>query len=464
MDESELEARLRRRLHERFDGRDAPSELRAAVVATTAARPSATRWRATLDFLFSGSRQLLAAVAVVVVVVIVGIALTGRESSTGIPSISPSPNVSLFPSSTPPASPPPSTVSAEPTGPLASVPAISRTAWSGLSLAQLTSAPEVSMVVPWARGYVAIEDSSSAGQLGAWLSRDGRTWVQLPAGTFGLDDPTHDTFVIGGAACGNGVLIVGEDASGNETLWISSDGDTWRQEALPGTFSQVRETFIAGSQAGAILAGENGPAVDVTTDCSTWRRVDLSGPATTQISAIAVFGTGYVALDSSSPAAGSQPHAWWSSDGINWSEATVHVAKGDDFSSVWAGAGGLLAESHLGGAPGLDSLWSSTDGHAWTKNGPADPFGVRLSGEGVGDPAGSIVGDGTRFLAFGFPGDDQTTSFEFLASPDGAQWTPLTLQGDVPSRLADARWGFLMRDGVLISGDAGTWFGTAVTK
>ena len=465
MDESELEARLRRRFHERFDGQHASSELRNAVTASMVEQPARPRRGANPGSLFAGSRQLLAAVAVLVVVVIVAIALTGRDSSVGVPVPSARPTYSPLPSSTAPTSSSPAATPGAPTPPLASVPPVSTTAWTAVNFAQLTEAPEVSMVVPWAGGYVAIQGSNSTGPLGTWVSRDGRAWVQLPAATFGLDDPSHNTSVTGGTACGSGVLVASEDANGNGTLWFSTDGLNWRQDALPGTLKQVRPTtFIAGSPAGAVIAGESGPALDVTTDCSTWRRVDLSGPASTQISALAVFGTGYVALDASSQAPGSQPRAWWSSDGITWSVANVKVAPGDDFESVWTGVSGLLAESHLGGAPGLDSLWSSTDGHAWTKNGGADPFGVRISGEGVGDPAGAIVGDASRFLAFGFPGDDEAMPYEYLASADGLHWTRLAVDGDQPTGPPGAWQVFLMRDGVLVSGDAGTWFGTAIAK
>jgi hypothetical protein len=465
MDDSELEARLRRRLHERFDGHRAPSELRASVTAGMAAKPVAARRRVAFDFLFAGSRQLLAAVAVVVVVVIVAIALTGRDGSVGVPLVSPSPSVSPLPSATPGTSPSAPAPSASPTEPLASVPPISTAAWSGLTFQQLTGAPEVSMVVPWAGGYVAISGSNSSGQLGAWISPDGRAWTQLPATTFGLDDPTHNTFVIGGTACGSGVLIAGEDASGNGTLWFSQDGHAWRSGAIPGAvIARVRESMIAGSPAGAVVANEDGPVVDMTTDCASWLAVPLQGPLAAQVSAVGVFGTGYVALDASSQAPGSQPGAWWSNDGESWSAATVQSAKGDDFEAVWTGAGGLLAMSHAGGVPGAETLWTSTNGHAWVKDDAADPVGARLSGEGVGDPAGTILGDRTRFLAYGSPGDAADKPIEYLASADGVHWTRLALHGDLPTGLSGALEVFQMRDGVLISGDAGSWFATAVTK
>jgi hypothetical protein len=465
MDDSELEARLRRRLHERFDGHRAPSELRASVTAGMAAQPPATRRRVAFHFLFAGSRQLLAATAVVVVVVIVGLALTGRDGSVGVPVVSPSPSVSPLPTATAGGSPSTPVASATPDVPQASVPPISTAAWSGLAFQHLQGAPELSTVVPWAGGYIAISGSNSAGQLGAWLSRDGRAWTELPATTFGLDDPTHNTFVIGGTACGSGVLIAGEDASGTGILWFSQDGYAWRKGAIPGAvIARVRESMIAGSRAGAVVANEDGPVVDMTSDYSSWLSVPLPGPLAAQVSAVGVFGTGFVALDASSPAPGSQPGAWWSNDGENWSAATVQQAKGNDFQAVWTGTSGLLAMSTTGDTPGLETLWSSKDGHAWVKDDAADPFGARLSGEGVGDPAGSILGDGTRFLAYGSPGDAADKPIEYLASPDGVHWTRLAPRGDLPTGLSGALEVFQMRDGVLISGDAGSWFATAVTN
>lgn len=464
MDESELEARLRRRLHERFDGGRAPAGLRPAVTASLASRPAGARPRLTTGTLFAGSRQVLAAAAVIVIVAIAAIAIFGREASVGAPPPSASPSASPAAPASPSGSAPVSSP-ASPEQSTPGVPPISAVAWTGLDLQQLAGAPQIDTLVPWSGGYVAIEGSSSSGQVGAWLSRDGRTWAKLPAATFGLDDSTHNTFVIGGAACGSGVLIVGEDASGNGTLWSSTDGQAWHPETLPGgTISQVRGSFIAGSAAGAVVANESGPAVDVTTDCSSWRRVALSGPASVKVTAVAAFDAGYVALDNSSPAPGEQPRAWWSSDGSSWSGATVQAAPGADFTIAWAGSSGLVAASHSGGVPGAEALWTSADGQAWTINDKVDPLGTRLSGEGTGDPAGSLAGDGTRFLAWGSPGDSETLPTEYLASADGTHWTKLRLTGAGPTGLPGAYEVFQVRDGILISGDDGTWFGAAVTN
>ncbi|HMJ80206.1 MAG TPA: hypothetical protein VK592_04120, partial [Candidatus Dormibacteraeota bacterium] len=72
MDEPELEARLRARLHVRFDGAAAPERLRDAVAADLTASDRTHGRR----FALAGwSRQLLAIAAVVVAVVVVAVTL-----------------------------------------------------------------------------------------------------------------------------------------------------------------------------------------------------------------------------------------------------------------------------------------------------------------------------------------------------------------------------------------------------
>ncbi len=453
MDESELEARLSRRLHERFDGGVAPRELRDAVYESMTSPNAAGVRRLTRSSLLALPRQLLAAAAVVVIVVIAIVALAGRQDSVGVAQPSATPSAIPSPSgSTPPASSTPG-----PSQPVSTVPPISTAAWSGLNVHQLVGAPAISMIVPWSGGYVAIGQTSTAGPLGAWLSVDGRTWTELPAATFGLDDPTGNTFVVAGTACAAGVLVGTEDASGHDFLWASSDGRTWSHAAAP----WGGRVSMAGGSGGAVATTGSGPAIEFTSDCASWQRVTLAGPSTVQVTAVAAFGHSYVALDASSPDT-SQPHAWWSTDGQHWSAATVQHAPGDEFTQVWAGATGLAAMSHAGGTPGRETMWTSSDGQAWSIS-TADPFGVRASGEGVGDPAGSFTGDGTRLLGWGTNGDAVGPA-EYWLSSDGQHWTKLAIAGNGPTASVGGLQGFVMRDGVLFSTDSGSWFGDAVTR
>lgn len=309
---------------------------------------------------------------------------------------------------------------------------------------------------------MAIGQTSAAGRLRAWRSADGRTWLELPASTFGLDDPTNSMFVIGATACRTRVLIASEDAAGRIGLWSSNDGATWQQAAMPGgSLSQVRQAFITGGPGGVVAATGTGLMIEFSRDCSSWQAVPLAGPSSVQVTAVATVGSGFVALGASSPDA-SQPHAWWSLDGQHWSPATVQRAPGDAFTEVWAGASGLAATSHSGGAPGRATIWTSSDGHAWTVS-RADPFGVRASGEGVGDPAGSFTGDGTRLLGWGTQADADGPT-QYWISSDATHWSELTLSGSGLSGLVGSLNAFLMRDGVLFSNDSGTWFGDAVSR
>ncbi len=89
---------------------------------------------------------------------------------------------------------------------------------------------------------------------------------------------------------------------------------------------------------------------------------------------------------------------------------------------------------------------------------------MRASGEGVGDPAGSFTGDGTRLLGWGTQSDSADSPAEYWISVDGEHWTKLALTGSGPTGLIGSLDAFLMRDGVLLSSDAGTWFGDAVPR
>ncbi|MGH2513759.1 MAG: hypothetical protein ACRDGQ_13875, partial [Candidatus Limnocylindrales bacterium] len=107
MDESELEARLARRLHQRFDHAHASADLRQRVVSSFQGDLPVSSRRAIRGNLARLPRQLLAAAAVVVILVVAIVALAGRQASVASPGKSTAPTVS------PPAA---SSASASPTG------------------------------------------------------------------------------------------------------------------------------------------------------------------------------------------------------------------------------------------------------------------------------------------------------------------------------------------------------------
>lgn len=470
MDDRELEHRLGARLHTRFDDVAAPVTLRAAVrrLLTSDVRPTPRRAA------FAAWSGRLLAVAAVVVVAVVVLVLRGGSVPPGGPSPSPSvaptaPAATASPapsaSETPAPSVGPSTApSVGPSTVPSSGPPVG---WTGLTVGSLTAAPlELGPVIPWSRGYVAIGLADLTGPSRAWISEDGRAWTMLPAATFGLDDPTGNTFVITGTACGDSVLIETTDATGAVTLWSSSDGTTW----IPMSDTGVEAGQLTATGSIAIAAGDSGTVaaspglhVERTTDCATWQRVDLPGPSMGLVADVAGFDGGFVAVGYSSDDQGLAiaPLAWTSTDGRTWTAATVADRPGDGFVRVWAGAQGLIAASTQPGlTPGLASHWTSADGRTWTRS-DAGPLGTIAEGEGSGSDAAGYTGDGQRLIAYGTPNGGAGPA-EYLTSLDGSHWTTLTLTGDAAaSVVADQAEPFLLRDGILFSGASTTSIGDA---
>ena len=473
MDERELEARLSRRLHARYDTGAAPAALhdRVARSLTPETGPAGAGWLAR----FAWPRQLAAVAAIVAVVAL--IALTLRFTQT------PSPV-------TPGASTTPSATSSSSTGPT-STPAPTRTtgstvapapffAWSGLSVAALAApVPIQAAVVPWSGGYVAIGAETTNGPDRGWVSADGRSWTELPASVFGFDATSGDTLFNSATACGDRVLVEMDHATpdgvGTVTLWSSSDGTTWTQASFHndsrGTLVAVGSVAVADTETGG--GAPNGTALLVSTDCVTWQRISLPGPAVAQITDLAANDTGFVAVgwsgDQASPTA--KPLAWYSTDGQHWAASAITGARTDEgFFQVSAGASGYIALSTTPGlTPGGERFWSSTDGRAWTVS-TKDPFGAIQQGEGVGSPAGSFVGDGNRLLAYGRPGtspaNDSPGQNEYFISTDGVNWTKLAISGPAATAVLADQFPVptLMRDGILFSSGsiATDWFGTGL--
>ena len=474
MDERELEARLSRRLHARYDTGTAPAGLhdRVARSLTPETGPAGAGWLAR----FAWPRQLAAVAAIVAVVALIALTLRFTQTPAPVtPGASPTPSATSS-SSTGPTSTPAPTATPGPT-----VPPVSTTAWTGLTVTAVTApVPAQPYIVAWSGGYVAIGAETQNGPDRGWISRDGRSWTELPASTFGFDDTTGDNLFNSATACGDRVLVemdhVTPDGTGTVTLWSSSDGATWTQASFHndgrGTLVARGSVAVADTETGGDAG--NGTALLVTTDCTTWQRVSLPGPAVAQITDLAVNTTGFVAVGWSGGQASTaaKPLAWYSADGQQWSAAAIPGAHADEgFFQVMAGAAGYLALTTTPGlTPGTERFWSSSDGHSWAVTTAADPLGAVQQGEGVGSPAGSFVGDGNRLLAYGRPGtaanDDSPGQNQYFVSADGLQWTPLAVAGPAATDLLANQYPvpYLMRDGVLFLGSSTAvvaWFGIA---
>lgn len=469
MDERDLEERLRARLHVRFDGAVASPALHETVARSLTAKvPAPSPWRRALS---GWPRQLLAVAAVIAAVAVVAFtlrfsALPGpvgpSASPTPTPTTSASPSASPSPSTSP--SPTTPTASPTPSGLSGTVPPISTAAWSSLTVQPLAGAPlQATTVVPWTGGYVAVGQASAGAPARAWLSRDGRGWIQLPDATFDLDQAAggNGPVVRGGTMCRNGVLVMTEDASGGNVLWFSSDGFSWSKVDLSG----LAAVTPAGNADGAIAVTNVG--LQFSSDCTTWQSDVIFDPGAT-IRSLAAFGRGFVAVGDreDGPKPTYTPVAWWSADGREWSPAVItgRSLDGLALSRVYAGSSGLIATSTMPGVtPGMTSFFTSSDGQSWNESNADDPLGLIASGQGTGSAAGQFAGDGTRLLAYGTQ-QRAVGPTEYWVSSDGTHWTKLELSGAGAAPLVadDQAQPFLMRDGIFFSGQAASWFGGAV--
>jgi hypothetical protein len=326
--------------------------------------------------------------------------------------------------------------------------------------------------VGWSGGYLAlalsgepqVTDSGAragGGPLSAWVSEDGRTWIRT-AETF---DPT--TFAFGAAPVAGGVVVVTQSEDLTTTAWRSEDGETWASRPAPvlhltgGMYpwppSEIMDSEVAGGP-GGVVAIAGGITIASTGDTNTvafsadglaWETATLPG-AGVLVSGVAAMQSGFVAVGSSGGDP-ENPVAWWSADGLHWTQTLDATAKpGEVFEFVQAGIGALLANS-WSGLSGPAAWWSSPDGRSWS-------LATELHGGATGD-GGWFEGDGTRLLWYTVPDALPT---EYWTSLDAATWTKLTLTGDTSAATAGHATPFLMRDGVLFMGDVAgaTWFGS----
>lgn len=443
MNDQELEQRLLRH-YRTIDPGVAPRGLGIRIDGALDSRPN--RWT------FPAGMPALATTlaAVLIITLVAGLRPGGFLSSTGTaPSMTPS----AVPGSPSPSAAPGETPGSTSTAPGGTVPPISTEPWTTLDLQVLHGGPAMATsVVAWSGGYLAVGTSvSDRGPVPAWISRDGRSWTQLPADTFGTPAAV-------GARTSDGVVVLTFASDGATTAWHSTDGTTWSSAASPRLLA-ARPTDLAGSPSGALMIVDSPRnAVAFSVDGTSWQVVSLPGDATSTVHGVAAFGNGFVAVgdSGSSPAS---PVAWWSADGTHWTSAEVASHPGDGFRDVYAGSGGLVATSLTSGIPGVASFWTSSDGRSWSVS-AADPLGVWQQGEGAGSANGLFAGDGTRLFAYGIRADGQPV--EYWTSFDGTRWTQLVLAGDTAPLSALAVTPFLMRDGVLFDGDLLGWFGSPV--
>jgi hypothetical protein len=176
-----------------------------------------------------------------------------------------------------------------------------------------------------------------------WTSPDGLAWTPLDVaravGPGGLG-------VISGGS--SGFIALGS-AAGKQTTWVSSDGQTWAQGALPnGAFSVSDPVSYAG---GFVLPGV---VVVAKGHKSTWYGTCGNGQP------------GYTDLSKY------QGALWWSPDGMTWTRDTLTgtVGFGVNMSVARIDDHTLVADEqtfNAGGSLTAETAWVSRDGKSWSR-------------------------------------------------------------------------------------------------
>jgi hypothetical protein len=348
-----------------------------------------------------------------------------------------------------------------------SVPPTSDATWQGLDVASIADGPVgIDAVVTWSGGVLAFDATGDSGPMRGWLSRDGRSWIEVPAGTFGAE------ITVLAAASGDVLVAIAEGAAGTPTEYRSTDGVAWTA-STPVELGSLGPVSLAGGSHGFVAVIDGVPDHLVfSRDGETWAVEQLPGTGTIGVGPVAAVTDGFVAVgDVTSAAADTDaisvvssqpvdhPAAWLSVDGMTWSPATIAHPLEGGFVSVAVGRGGLVAIAASGGAPGLATFWQSPDGRSWTPS-SGDPFGVVANGEGLGSVRGEFWGDGTRILGYDTGSDG--SELQLSTSVDSVHWTRLALGGALPDIPAYDLIPFLLRDGILIAAPRMTWLGQAL--
>jgi len=425
--------------------------------------------------------------AVVLVVVGILFAVVKPWGSTGQPAASGSPRVAeVSPSAadTPSSALPGSTAQPIHLGhPLAvafttAPPPVSDT-WAGLEWHRLATDDPLGIVrtmVTSGEDSVAIGDIEGTTSTTVWASTDRTHWQPLDRGTSA--SLWSGLTMIGLADVGGRFVAVTEM---NDYLyrylppvvaWTSTDGRSWTHATtLPAdalSSPNGSAPLVAVGPDGLVVATSGlGARYATSSDGSDWTLAPPDAfPADFALDDLKGTSTGYVAIGAWVRGGSAQAAALWSADGRRWPKTPTLLPTSPSGSgsaafsnavALMVGDRGMIAVG-IGDASGTTLSWRSVDGRRWQPTQAVPSLGATTCG-GVDcslPPNGTLIGDGHRLVAVR-AGSDAAA----FVSTDGRRWTALTMSGDVPSALAQAR---LLPGGVLVSDGTTTWFGQAVSR
>ena len=448
---------------------------------------------------------LVSAVAVVMVAVVATAFIVFSNGGPG-PVANALPDPTATPAVTPTTTPLPTPTPTQVPTPSPEPTPVAR--WTGLTWSDPVTPSFVvhlNDLVPWGDGYVAVgelvvgETHSDAAFL---TSANGLNWTVRYQVDPGFDRfPRHLVVVDGELLAFSHANrdALAQPGASEPLVWRSADGVAWSAAVIqswrdgwsglvtgpmPAAWDQLQQPIPAGlvdvasGPSGLVAIGNSYgadglvPVVLHSTDGRDWTPVSLPADAVSPLlRAVVPYSGGFVlvgAVNAGPSVEAATPAAWYSSDGVSWSGATVNVDPGlfpsgiagmGEMRDVTAASDGLIGwwsqRGLTAGGPASMASWTSSDGRTWE---PRDTNTARpwLS-------PGYTPGDGVRIVALG-PAPNSATDpalwpglSEASASTDGITWTTLSM----PRELHDFVEGvWVVPDGVILSGVQSFWFGT----
>jgi DNA-directed RNA polymerase specialized sigma24 family protein len=222
----------------------------------------------------------------------------------------------------------------------------------------------------------------------AWFSDNLADW--RPASITGATVSGQFAEMGAVAAHGNVLVAMGSSSASVTTpaahslAWISTDrGASWQPITLPAVRGAL--TSVAAGPSGFVAVtgwrgccGSQTPAtVLISADGRRWRAVTVAGLGGAMLNGVAGDGKGYVLVgQETTPTAtsigrGTQPRAWTSADGVQWTPVELKALEGAGQAAITVSgspwgfvAAGLAGESDTG-SQGI-VIWVSTDGANWS--------------------------------------------------------------------------------------------------
>jgi hypothetical protein len=241
--------------------------------------------------------------------------------------------------------------------------------------------------------------------------------------------------------------MIGSLADRYDDVWISGDGVTWEQVALPGLLSEqgrsVEDELVANTR--GVSEGDLAAMVyDISVGGPGLVAVGRSVPGT---SCETFPIPGALEPGAEGPVEGCIPQGtqrgvvWTSSDGRTWTKlpadpvvdgADIYGVASDGDSLVAVGFHHELGTSGSGDFFGDSVVWTSPDGITWTRR-PHDQelFGGSVMHRLVYGPGGYLA------VGWALPRNDFEESIYWM-SPDGHEWTRITIPDELLDTLPTA--------------------------